>query len=173
MSTAHGPPSDLFSLPLSAPMPVSKLEFGGEERFQSAPEKVHAVLTDLDAMARTIPDLVSAKRTSADAVHCVIRPGFSFLRGKLDMVIELTSRMPPTEAALRATAKGIGAEIVVESAMHVHPDGDGSRLEWQARVSKLAGLASAISTSLIQAAAEQVIRKTWQSVRKELNEVAD
>ena len=38
------------------------IEFGGDERFAASPEKLYALLTDLDAMSAIIPDLVSSEK---------------------------------------------------------------------------------------------------------------
>lgn len=144
------------------------LEFGGEERFEAPPQKVYALLTDLDAMARTIPDLVSSEKVDEQTLRCVVRPGFSFMRGTMKLAISLADCQPPEQAAMNVAAQGIGVSMAVVSQLRVVPEGDGTRLEWQARVEQLKGLIAAVSPGLIKAAADQVIRHAWGEVRKEL-----
>ena len=73
-------------------------EFGGQERFAASPEKVYALLTNLDAMAATIPDLVSAEKSDdARTLKCVVRPGFSFLRGTMRLAISLGDCRSPQQ----------------------------------------------------------------------------
>ena len=81
-------------------------QFGGEEHFQASPERLYAQLTDLDAMTRTIPDLVSAEPIDERSLRCVVRPGFSFLRGSLRLVISLADLKPPEEATMKIDAAG-------------------------------------------------------------------
>ena len=69
---------------------ANNLEFGGTEQFAAEPEKLYALLTDLDAMAGTIPDLVSAERVELRTLKCVVRPGFSFLRGTMRLPLRQT-----------------------------------------------------------------------------------
>ena len=145
-------------------------EFGGEERFAAPPEKVYGLLTDLDAMAATIPDLVSSEKVDGRTLRCVVRPGFSFLRGTMKLTISLGDCQPTEHATMSVAAQGIGVSMDVVSQLDIEPVGDGSLLKWSARIEQLKGLISAVSPALIKAAADQVIRHAWTEVRKQLGE---
>jgi carbon monoxide dehydrogenase subunit G len=145
-------------------------EFGGEELFQSEPARVFAVLTDLDALAATIPDVVSAERVGSDTLRCVVRPGFSFLRGTLRVEIRLQEVVAPVSAKMHVTAQGIGVSLEVESRFEITPHESGSRLNWQARILAMKGLLASVSPGLVSAAADQVIRSGWQELRGRLGE---
>jgi len=145
-------------------------EFGGTEQFRASPEKLFALLTDLDALSATIPDLVSAERVDSNTLKCVVRPGFSFLRGTMKLAIALVDSTPPESASMKVDAQGIGVAMKIASGLKISPDGDGSRLDWTAAIVERKGLISAVSPGLIKAAADQVIRHAWASVRKQLGE---
>ncbi len=145
-------------------------EFGGEELFTSPPERVFGLLTDLPAMARTIPDLVSSELVDKRTLKCVVRPGFSFLRGTMKLAITLGETHPTDSAAMRIAAQGIGVGMNVVSQLQIAAEGSGSRFTWTARIEELKGLIAAVSPTLIRAAADQVIRHAWSAVRKELGE---
>lgn len=146
-------------------------EFGGQEHFAAAPEKVYRLLTDLDAMAATIPDLLSAEKSDdGRTLKCVVRPGFSFLRGTMRLAISLGDCQQPQHATMKIDAQGIGLAMGVISELNIQAEGDGSRLEWTARIQELKGLISAVSPGLIRAAADQVIRHAWTQVRKQLDQ---
>jgi carbon monoxide dehydrogenase subunit G len=145
-------------------------EFGGSEQFRASPEKLFALLTDLDALSATIPDLVSAERVDERTLKCVVRPGFSFLRGTMKLAIALVDSTPPESAAMNVDAQGIGVAMKIASGLKISPDGDGSRLDWTAAIVERKGLISAVSPGLIKAAADQVIRHAWGAVRKQLGE---
>jgi len=146
------------------------IEFGGEERFAASPERVYALLTDLEAMAGTIPDLVSSEKVDERTLKCVVRPGFSFVRGTMRLTISLGECQQPEQAAMTVDSQGIGLSMSVASQLRILPDGDGSRLEWNARIEQLKGLISAVSPGLISAAADQVLRHAWSKVREQLDE---
>lgn len=150
-------------------MPTAPLTFGGEEILPAAPERVFDLLTNLEQLSATIPDLVSAERTDDRTLQCVVRPGFSFLRGTLRVTIVLGELHRPDSAAMHVAAKGIGTQIGVASQIRISPDPAGAKLAWTAEVTELKGLAATVGRTLISAAADQVIHTAWQRVREALD----
>ncbi len=146
---------------------MAVLEFQGEELFACTPEKLFAAMTDPDVLAATIPDLESSERIGEHGLKCVVRPGFSFLRGTMKMEIEMKDLVPPKSAAMQVQAKGIGATLDIASTMQIEPvDGGKSKLLWKTSIVKLSGLVATVSRPLIQGAAGQVAKITWEKVRK-------
>ncbi len=149
-------------------MASTPLEFGGEEDFEATPAELFAALTDFSRLARIIPDLASFEATGDRTAQAVVRPGFSFLRGTLRLGLSLEDLQPPEAAQMRVHAKGIGVEMQIASRLSIVPAGQGARLLWSAQVSQLKGLVTSVSPALIRGAADQVIRHSWQQVRREL-----
>ena len=145
-------------------------QFGGEEHFQASPDRVYGLLTNLEAMTATIPDLLSSERVDEHTLRCVVRPGFSFLRGTLKLAISLADLQPSERAAMNVSAQGIGVSMRIASDLHIEAEGSGSKLAWQARFEEIKGLAAALSPGLLKAAADQVVRHAWGAVRKQLGE---
>lgn len=143
-------------------------EFGGEELFGAAPERVFAAVTDLDVLADTIPDLVSSERPDARTLKCVVKPRFSFLRATLRLTITLEDLRPPQSARMHIAGQGIGASIEVSSSLTMEAEGSGSRLRWTARIERTGGLMATVPSGLLKGAADQVIRQGWQQVRERL-----
>lgn len=175
-------------------MATDPLEFGGEEQFAADARRVFDVVTDLDVLARVMPDVESSRRIDENSLACVVRPGFSFLRGKLNVTV---TRLAPDEtdaseeiakdaalaARFRVASKAIGVQIVVETSLRIEPTNqtadtsasdapsdasDRSTLKWQAAVIERKGLVAAVSPTLLRAAAERVIQETWLRLRAEL-----
>lgn len=145
-------------------------EFGGQEQFRASPEALFGLLTNLDAMAATIPDLVSAEKVDDRTLKCVVRPGFSFLRGTMKLNLSLGETVAPERATMHVDAQGIGVGMKVVSQLAIAPRDGGSQLDWSASIVERKGLIAAVSPSLIKAAADQVIRHAWQQVRATLGE---
>lgn len=146
-------------------------EFGGEEHFAAPPEKLYALLTDLGAMAGTIPDLVSSEKVDDRTLKCVVKPGFSFVRGTMKLTIALGECQPPQNAQMSVSAAGIGTSMNILSNLGISSDGGtGSILKWSATLAELKGLISAVPQALIRGAADQVIRDAWSKVRAQLGE---
>ena len=144
------------------------LTFGGSESFSAPPERLFAALTDLDELAATIPDLVSSQRIDERTLHCVVRPGVSFLRGTLRLAISIVDLQPPQFARMTIAADGIGTHITVESQLHVEATDGGSKLDWTAAVVELKGLVATVSRPLISAAAERTIQNAWAKIHAQL-----
>lgn len=119
---------------------------------------------------KTVPDLVSAERVDDSSMRAVVRPGFSFLRGTLKLLISLSDTQPSSAAAMTVAAQGIGVSMRIISHLQIAADGTGSKLTWDAHLAEVKGLAAALSPSLIKAAADQVIRHAWTQVRTQLGE---
>lgn len=148
--------------------PIS--EFGGEEMFAAPPDRVFALLTDLDALAASIPDLVSSERPDANTLCCVVKPGFSFLRGTMKLNITIADVQAPRSAIMTVAAQGIGVSMQVRSSIEVEPASTGARLRWTATLERMTGLLASVSPGLVKAAADQTIRHAWRQVRQRLGE---
>ena len=146
-----------------------KLQFSGQEHFDAPPHEVFRFLTDIDSLTASIPDLVSAERVDDGSLRCVVRPGFSFLRGTMKLLIRLDELQPPESARMLVDSQGIGVTIKAESDFKISPDGGDSRLDWQTRVVEMKGLIATVSPGLIQAAANQVTKLAWEKIRQRLD----
>ncbi len=144
------------------------LQFGGEEQFAAPPEKVFALLTDLDGLGASIPDLVAAKRVDDRTLECTVRPGFSFLRGTMKLRITLDELAPPSAAVMKIDSSGIGVSMKIASRMTLTPEAGGTKLTWQADVSEMKGLVATVSPGLVTAAADQVVRHGWKQLHDRL-----
>ncbi|HEV3343966.1 MAG TPA: SRPBCC domain-containing protein [Pirellulales bacterium] len=151
-------------------MATTQLEFGGEEEFSAPPERLFSVVTDLDTLAATIPDLVSSERPDPQTLKCVVKPKFSFLRATMRLTITLSDVVPPRSATMHVAAEGIGASMQVASSLTIEPEGTGSRMVWRARIERTGGLMASVPGGLVKGAADQVIRQGWQQVREKLGE---
>ncbi len=167
-------------------MASEPLQFGGVEHFTASSERVFDVVTDLATLARILPDVESSEQPDANTLRCVVRPGFSFIRGKLNVTItrhstdaaadtatssDAANASQPLSASYRVVSKAIGVQITVETSLRVGAASDPtaqSALHWQAVVTERKGLVAAVSTALIRAAAEKVIQQTWQRLGEEL-----
>ena len=151
---------------------MANLEFSGKESFHLPADTVFARLLDLDFIAEGIPDLVSSEKKSETAMACRIRPGFSFLRGTLDVQMEIVEAVPPERAKMAVAGKGIGASLEIETILAVTPleNGDACEVVWKSEVTKLGGLLRSVSKGLIQGAAAKVSGDIWADLHQRLEE---
>ena len=151
-------------------MSITGTQFGGEELFKADAKRLFDTLTDLDTLAGSIPDLVSAERPDAQTLKCVVKPKFSFLRATLRMTIRLSDLDPPHSANMRVESEGIGVSMQFVSSLAIESEGSGSRLRWMATIERAGGLMATVPAGLVKGAAEHIIRQAWQQVRNKLGE---
>jgi carbon monoxide dehydrogenase subunit G len=110
--------------------------------------------------------MVSATRTGPDSVLCQVKPGFSFIRTTLKMTFTLVEKRPDQHVTIRVDATGIGTAFSVETKMDLVPHGTGTQMAWTATIVKMSGLVSAVGTTIIRAAGDQVIKDGFAALRK-------
>jgi len=139
----------------------------GEEIFNAPPAKVFAALTDLDDLAKNIPDVQSATKVDDRTLQCTVKPGFSFIRGTLKSKIHVAEAVPHERVKIIVTATGIGMGMEIEARLKIEPVDGGakSKLIWEAQVMSRTGLASAVPAGLIMGAADKTVKEGWEKLR--------
>lgn len=145
------------------------VRFEGEKDFSQAPAELWAKLADARFLAQCIPDVESVKEATADRAVLVLRPGFSFVRGTLDVTLRVVDAVKPSSARHVITSKGIGSSADVEATVALAPEGTGTRVRWTAEIKTLGGLLKMVPAGLIRGAAQKVINDAWSAAEAKLN----
>ena len=147
--------------------------FSGSEILEASPQEVHAFLTDLDQLVGIVPGLVKKEIGEDGICRTTVRPGFSFIKANLKQDFELIGHTPHEQVVIGVQAKGIGNKFGVESTLNLAPHEDGkTRLDWQAEIVHMSGLVAAVGTTIIRAAADQVIKQGFEAMRKAIKDAA-
>ena len=145
--------------------------FSGSEILEASPQEVHAFLTDLDQLVAIVPGLVKKEIGEDGICRTTVRPGFSFIKANLKQDFELIGHTPHEQVVIGVQAKGIGNKFGVESTLNLAPHEDGkTRLDWQAEIVHMSGLVAAVGTTIIRAAADQVIKQGFEAMRKAIKD---
>jgi carbon monoxide dehydrogenase subunit G len=85
----------------------------------------------------------------------------------MKMVIKVVEATPHERVGLQVNASGISLTMDIESLLDISPvdNGTKSKLNWKTQVTKRTGLISLVGASLIQGAAESVIKEGWEKLR--------
>ena len=121
-------------------------------------------LTNAQFLVRCIPDVQSVARAGPDEAVFTLRPGFSFVRGTLQVTLQIVEANKPVSARLRANSKGIGTSSDVEATLSLVPHDGGTRVHWVAEVKQPGGLLKAVPQGLIKASAQKVIADIWSAI---------
>ncbi len=144
------------------------LRFEGDRDLPLPQSEVYARLTDTHFLVQCIPDVESVTQEEADQASLVLRPGFAFVRGTLEVTLQVVDVVPPTSARVLVHSKGIGSSADVEATLNLAPEGNGTRVHWVAEVKELGGLLKMVPGGLIRGAAQKVIEDAWTAVAAKL-----
>ena len=144
------------------------LRVQGEEKFDQPPDVIWQSLSMPEYLCQCFPGVDRDVRCDERSASLIVRPGFSFVRGTLEIAFEFTETVPPRCARILIHIKGIGSSAELESHIELSPDESGSRAVWSAEALQVGGLLKAVSQGLMQAAAQKVASDTWAEVRKRL-----
>jgi len=144
------------------------LHLEGEKLLKQPYGEVWRKLVDLQFLVRCIPDVAEVKSIEDPTANVVLRPGFSFIRGELQLSLTRQDAAEPERAAFLARTKGIGSTADVLAAMTLSNQDGGTLMRWTADVQQLGGLLKAVPRGLIQAAASKVITDLLAGIEREL-----
>lgn len=145
------------------------MHFEGDREFSRPVSEVWAQLSDARFLVQCIPG-VESPRADADTAAWTVRPGLSFMRGKLDLTAKQMEKVPDQLVRWRVHGKGIGSSNTVDVTMMVAPADGGTRVHWTADITELGGLLKAVPQGLIKGAAQKVINDVWAQADIRLQE---
>lgn len=146
------------------------LHFEGDTDFTQPTSLVWSKLSDIRFLTSCIPDVESITHHPDDSATCIIRPGFSFVRGTLEVIARITEAVEGQPLRIHANGKGIGTSNEVDLALNFAEQGSGTRIHWTSDITKLGGLLKLMPQGLLKGAAQKVIGDVWEQVRKKLGD---
>lgn len=144
------------------------LHFEGDKDFPLPAADLYAKLSDARFLVGCIPGVEKVTRSDPGSAAFVLRPGFSFVRGTLEVSLEVADAVPGQSLRVVARSKGIGTSSRVDAALSFAGDGPGTSVHWAADVAELGGLLKAVPQGLLKASAQKVIADVWDSVAAKL-----
>jgi len=144
------------------------IQFEGDRDFAPPPALVWGRLSDARFLVTCIPGVESVARSEPGEAVCTIRPGFSFVRGTLDITVRVAEVVPEKSIKLLLQSKGIGSSSVAEVLLTLAPHNGDTRVHWQVQVTELGGLLKLAPQGLIRASAQKVIADAWTMVEAQL-----
>jgi carbon monoxide dehydrogenase subunit G len=133
------------------------LRLEGDKDFPQSLTDLWAKLNDAGFLASCVPGVDSVAQADTDKATCTLRPGFTFVRGNMELTIQITERKAEQTVRAQLRSKGIGSSSDVEATLTLNPLDSGTRLHWVADVTALGGLLRAVPSGLIKAAAQKVV----------------
>ncbi len=146
------------------------MQFDGNVNLAQTPEQAWPKLTDMRFLVQCIPGAEKISEATETRAVCVLRPGFAFVRGTLEVIIERTEAdADKKHAAFTMASRGIGSSSETRTTMDLAEHDGGTRVHWTADIHKLGGLLKAVPSGLIRGAAQKTIADVWANVIAKLS----
>jgi carbon monoxide dehydrogenase subunit G len=145
------------------------MRFEGDRELSQSPAEVWSKLSDARFLVQCVPDVESISQSQADRAICSIRPGLAFVRGSLELTVQVAEAVPENSVRLLLHTKGIGSSSDVEAFLTLAPRDGGTQVHWIAGIKNLSGLLKAVPQGLIKAAAQKLIADVWAAVIDKLS----
>jgi uncharacterized protein len=142
--------------------------FEGERSFAIPVESLWPKLRDAAFLADCVPDASVMPGATRDHAQVSVQPGFAFVRGSLDVTLDVIDAQEPSSIRYRATSKGVGSSSVVEATLALRAEGNGSVVHWSADVQSRGGLLKMMPAGLIRGAAAKIIDDVWTGIAARL-----
>jgi carbon monoxide dehydrogenase subunit G len=146
------------------------IQFEGDRDFALPPQALWDKLSDARFLVGCIPDVESVARAEPAEAVCTIRPGFSFVRGTLELTIRVAESSPAQSVKLLLLSKGMGNSSTVEATLAFAPREEGTRLRWVAQVKEMGGLLKMVPQGLVRGTAQKIVADAWTAVDARLKE---
>ncbi len=145
-------------------------QFEGDREVPLAAAAVFQKLSDARFLVECVPDVESVGQSQPDMAVCIIRPGFAFVRGSLELTLNVAEAVADSSVRLLLHTKGIGSTSDVEATLTLTTKEGATRIHWVVELKTLGGLLKAVPQGLIKAAAQKVIADVWTAVEGRLRE---
>jgi carbon monoxide dehydrogenase subunit G len=144
------------------------LRFEGDRAFSVTPQLLWPKLRDASFLVHCIPDATIQGEPTRDRAQCSVRPNLTFVRGQIEITVQILDAQEPAALRFSMVSKGVGTSSEVESALTLTSATGGTQVHWVAEVKQLGGLLKMAPTGLIRGAAQKVIEDVWNSIEKQL-----
>ncbi|AGO60268.1 SRPBCC family protein [Ferroplasma acidarmanus] len=138
---------------------------------KTTPEKAYGYVVDQEALIKLIPDLLNYEKVDENEMKLTAKAGVSFIKGKFDLVLDITDKKASEHITLKGKGNGSGASVDFTVNFDFLPDEDGTKVNWKADMN-IVGTAASMGARMLKSAAQKYIVKLVGNYKKALEEDA-
>jgi carbon monoxide dehydrogenase subunit G len=132
-------------------------------------EDVYDFVTNPKKVTTIFPDVQSVKVIDENNFQVKAKVGVSFIKGVMDVKLQLVENKRPTFSRLKARGNGMSSVVDLDSAFSLEDSkGGGTHLKWSADA-KISGLMASVGSRLIDAMADRYVKQIIGSLEKKLS----
>ena len=146
------------------------MHYDGSFEVPVSKQKVFDFIMDPVRITSIFPDVHDVKVIDANNFTLKAKVGISFIRGMMDVKLNIAERTSPTFAKMKAKGNGLSSSVELESTFTMEdiPGGAGTSVKWAADA-KIAGLMASVGSRLIDAAAQKYVAEIIGSLKEKLS----
>jgi len=146
------------------------LHYDGSFEVPVSKQKVFDFIMDPERITSIFPDVQDVKVIDANNFTLKAKVGISFIRGMMDVKLNIAERTPPAFAKMKAKGNGLSSSVELENTFTLEDaaGGSGTLVKWAADA-KIAGLMASVGSRLIDAAAQKYVAEIIGSLKEKLS----
>jgi len=163
------PPKDLSRTPGGSTR-SQRMHYDGSFEVPVPKQKVYDFVMDPAKITSIFPDVQDVKVIDENNFTLKAKVGISFIKGMMDVKMNIAERNPPTFARMKAKGNGLSSSVELDNTftMEDAPGGSGTVVKWAADA-KIAGLMASVGSRLIDAAAQKYVAEIIGSLKEKLS----
>jgi uncharacterized protein len=145
------------------------MHYDGSFEVPMEKQKVYDFVVDPTKITSIFPDVQDVKVVDENTFTLKAKVGISFIRGMMDVKLNIVERSPPGFAKMKARGNGLSSSVELENTFTIEdaPGGPGTLVKWAADA-KIAGLMASVGSRLIDAAAQKYVAEIIGSLKEKL-----
>src|SRR5579862_4132793 len=102
------------------------MHYDGSFEVPADPQKVYEFVTDPQKVTSIFPDVQDVKVIDENNFTLKAKVGISFIRGMMDVKMNIVERKPPTFARMKAKGNGISSSVELDNTFNMEDAGSGT-----------------------------------------------
>jgi carbon monoxide dehydrogenase subunit G len=145
------------------------LTFEDSFEVKTTPERAYGQVTDMETLVKLVPDLISHEKINDNEMKLTAKAGVSFIKGKFDLILDITDKEENKSITLKGRGNGSGASVDFTLNFEFSGMGDQTKVDWKAEMN-VVGTAASMGARMMKSAAQKYIIKLVASYKKALEE---
>jgi carbon monoxide dehydrogenase subunit G len=145
------------------------MHYDGSFQVPVPKQKVYDFVVDPAKITSIFPDVQDVKVLDENTFTLKAKVGISFIRGMMDVKLNIVERRPPDFAKMKSRGNGISSTVELENTFTMEDaPGGGTLVKWAADA-KISGLMASVGSRLIDAAAQKYVADIIGSLKEKLS----
>jgi carbon monoxide dehydrogenase subunit G len=142
-----------------------QLHLEGSSELKQDLETAYNRLTNLEVMARALPDTEDVKVIDSDTAEATVKLKLAVVSTRLRMRVKISGRRPPSHAELSAEGSGSGNRVKIFSTFDLERAGTENRtkMTWSANA-EINGLMAGIGSMMLKGFAEKRMDEMFDAI---------